>query len=265
VTLPYREQAPPWDLGPWVRCLWVSVPPPGGGPGWVVPDGCLDLIRLDGELIVAGPDDLPEYHPPRPARRPEPVLGVRFRPGRAGPLLREAPGRLRNRRVALADLGPVAVDRLAERVAEAPTPAAAMALLVDEVRRRAAGAREPDGVATAAADLLLASGGGATIGGVADELAVSERHLRRRATEALGYGPKTFARIVRFQRALTLLHGGGHGLADVAARTGYADQAHLTREVTELAGRPPGQIRSDGRADAGGVAGSFKTADAAAP
>jgi transcriptional regulator GlxA family with amidase domain len=81
---------------------------------------------------------------------------------------------------------------------------------------------------------------------------VSERHLRRRATEALGYGPKTFARIVRFQRALALLRRADRSLSTVAAEAGYADQAHLTRDVTELAGETPGAI----------VAGSFKTATA---
>ncbi len=78
---------------------------------------------------------------------------------------------------------------------------------------------------------------------LADELALSERTLRRRFGEAFGYGPKTLDRILRFQRFLTLLRGTGHrSLAELAAAAGYADQAHLTRESRRLAGGTPGEI-----------------------
>lgn len=29
------------------------------GPGQVLPDGCMDLIWMDGEVVVAGPDTRP--------------------------------------------------------------------------------------------------------------------------------------------------------------------------------------------------------------
>jgi AraC-like DNA-binding protein len=54
---------------------------------------------------------------------------------------------------------------------------------------------------------------------------------------AFGYGPKTLARVLRMRRALRLARG-GVSLAEVAARCGYADQAHLAREVKDLAGVP---------------------------
>jgi AraC-like DNA-binding protein len=43
------------------------------------------------------------------------------------------------------------------------------------------------------------------------------------------------------QRALALART-GTPLAEAAARAGYADQAHLTREVRELAGVPPTRL-----------------------
>ncbi|MGH3680741.1 MAG: AraC family transcriptional regulator, partial [Natronosporangium sp.] len=54
---------------------------------------------------------------------------------------------------------------------------------------------------------------------------------------AFGYGPKLLARILRFRHA-TGLAAAGLRFAEVAAVAGYADQAHLAREVRELSGVP---------------------------
>jgi hypothetical protein len=59
---------------------------------------------------------------------------------------------------------------------------------------------------------------------------------------AAGYGPKTLARVLRFQRLLGLAERPGglaHGLVSLALDAGYADQAHMTAECSALAGEPP--------------------------
>src|SRR5262249_30820345 len=57
-----------------------------------------------------------------------------------------------------------------------------------------------------------------------------------------GMGPKTFGRIVRFQKALKILmRAPGCTLADVAARCGYYDQPHLVREFKAFSGSTPRQ------------------------
>lgn len=58
-----------------------------------------------------------------------------------------------------------------------------------------------------------------------------------------GYGPATLRRILRFRRAVELIHTGMDTSA-VAAHAGYADQPHLYREVRELAGVPLRQLSS---------------------
>jgi AraC-like DNA-binding protein len=45
-------------------------------------------------------------------------------------------------------------------------------------------------------------------------------------------------RVLRMNRALAAART-GLPLASVAAQTGYADQAHLTREIRALTGVPP--------------------------
>ncbi|MFB9683848.1 helix-turn-helix domain-containing protein [Amycolatopsis plumensis] len=67
---------------------------------------------------------------------------------------------------------------------------------------------------------------------------VSERRLRRRFVQAVGYGPATYLRVSRFQRAVALAPRIS-GLAALAAAAGYADQAHLSRECRALTGLTP--------------------------
>lgn len=69
---------------------------------------------------------------------------------------------------------------------------------------------------------------------------LSIRHLDRLFRDHLGFSPKTFARIVRFQNALKQLkEKPGCTLADVAARCGYYDQPHFVREFKTYAGVVP--------------------------
>lgn len=199
----------------------------GAAGGLVLPDGCMDLLRTEGRLLIAGPDTR--------AFRPGPGLGgpwagVRFRPG-AGPALLGVPAHeLRDRRVELADLWPGGeARRLTERIDAAPDPAAAL----EELALRLAAAAPPEDPLVRAVAAALAAGRG--VAATAEAVGLGARQLHRRSLAAFGYGPKTLARILRLQRALGLARS-GVPLAETAARTGYADQAHLARDVRELAG-----------------------------
>lgn len=78
---------------------------------------------------------------------------------------------------------------------------------------------------------------------VADEVGYSRRHLGSLLRAEIGLSPKEYQRVARFERSRSLLvaaaTAGRVSLADVAARAGYADQSHLTREWVRLAGCPP--------------------------
>ena len=120
-----------------------------------------------------------------------------------------------------------------------PGGAARIAAALEAVavaRLRAAGG--PDPLAARVAARLAA---GAPVAATAAEVGLGGRALRRRCQPLFGYGPKTLARILRMRRAVALART-GTPLAEVAARVGYADQAHLTREVRELAGVPPTRL-----------------------
>jgi AraC-like DNA-binding protein len=82
---------------------------------------------------------------------------------------------------------------------------------------------------------------GSRVAALSAALYISERQLRRRFFEAVGYGPKTLDRVLRFQRFLWFRRHGWQ-LAAAAAKVGYADQAHLTRESVRLTGLSPARL-----------------------
>ncbi|MFJ8189596.1 helix-turn-helix domain-containing protein [Streptomyces sp. NPDC096094] len=212
--------------------VWNSTPTAPGDPGRVLPDGCMDLLWYDGRLLVAGPDT--RAHVTEGA--PGPWAGVRFYPGTAPALLGVPAHELRDRRVELADLWPAArVRRLTTRVNAAPDPASG---LEEAALSRAAEAEPADPMLRR---IVTALDAGRPVADTADELGIGARRLHRRSLAAFGYGPKTLARVLRLQRALALARA-GTPLAETAVRSGYADQAHLTRDVRQLAGVSPGEL-----------------------
>jgi AraC-like DNA-binding protein len=233
---------PPRALAPYVECLWVHRLGEGDAKydQPVFPDGRIDVVAVGDEVRLAGP-----------ATRPTTLrlalgtltVGVRFRPGAAPALVGASAVDLRDRDVALDDLWGRTGAELAQRAAATPGWQARLRVMAEGLTARLAGARPPDPVGTGIAGLLVDQPG-RPLADLAEDVGLSERQLRRRVEEAVGYPPRLLSRILRFQRFLYAARAAGPGrnLARLAADTGYADQAHLTRESRELGGLPPGAL-----------------------
>jgi len=93
----------------------------------------------------------------------------------------------------------------------------------------------------------------AHVADLAAETGWSRTRLASRFSEQVGISPKRFALVVRFEGARRLLTQGSSSLAEIAARAGYYDQAHLSRDISALAGCTPaelaGELASDGPPD----------------
>lgn len=85
---------------------------------------------------------------------------------------------------------------------------------------------------------LLGSEGKVKIAALAHEIGWSRRHFSEKFKQEFGISPKNIARVLRFEKACALLKI-RQSLADVAATTGYYDQAHLSHEWQSLAGCSP--------------------------
>ncbi|MFD3541567.1 helix-turn-helix domain-containing protein [Streptomyces sp. NPDC058662] len=225
--------------------LWRAA----GAGGTVLPDGCMDLLWVDGRLLVAGPDTRP--HPA--GEVPGGVFaGIRLPPGTAPALLGVPAHAVRDGRVELTDLWPAReVRRLAGPVEASADPRTGLEALV---ARRAAGAAPPDPLA---AEIVAGLRAGSAVADIARAVGLGPRQLHRRSLDAFGYGPRTLGRILRLRGALARARA-GLPYAEVAAVAGYADQAHLAREVRALAGTTL-------RAYTGGAAGAAAGANRETP
>ena len=219
----YRE----WPYGLDGAVVWTRSAAAEERVARILPDGCIDLIWSAGRIMVAGPDTTA-----RLVRTPAGVeyVAVRFAPGQAPGLLGVPAHELRDLQPDLDDVWPGRGRRLADLIAESPDRPRALAEFVRSELVRAAD--RPDPLARQVAQRLAR---GERVGDVARAVGLSPRQLHRRSLDAFGYGPKTLARVLRLNRALTLARAGVE-LADVAATTGYADQAHFARDVRELTG-----------------------------
>jgi AraC-like DNA-binding protein len=232
----YREWLPPAGLRASLTCLWVSVVASDGGQKvQVYPDGCIDLIWQSGYgAYLAGPDT-----GPAPAELPPDtiVVGARFRPGAGGPAIGLPLCDLRDQRIDLADCLPALARQL-----PADLPPAAALSVVTRLSAQLVAAGPPDPLVLEGTRLLAR--GDMSVASMSSELAVSERQLRRRFDAAVGYGPKMLHRVLRFRRVLADLPAAASqgDLAGLAIQSGFADQAHLTREMTSLAGLSPAAL-----------------------
>ncbi|MFF0342591.1 DUF6597 domain-containing transcriptional factor [Kribbella sp. NPDC004875] len=233
----YDESPPVPALAGLVRTVWIQRTGTQPYPQRDLPTGGVELhCPVGGVPRLIGP--LTRAHLQTiPARTT--IVGVRFMPGAGTPLLGVPADELVDCAV---DLWGPAAEAIGWAVAGAATPQAA---LLDVQRYLAGQQLRPDPVVAEMVRRLMPwePTGIATL---ADDLALSESQLRRRCLTAIGTGPKALQRTLRFQGYLALAQAGfGSGLAGLAAETGYADHAHLTRECVRLTGVTPRDLLGD--------------------
>lgn len=223
----YRELPAPPGLHHALACRWARR---GSGPVRVLPDACADIVWRPGDgAVVAGPDTGPWHSHTHPG---ELILGVRFLPGAGGPAHGVPLSELRDRRIAISELG---LDPREELHGEADPSVVPRLLQAAATRLVVAG--PPDGAVQAAVMRLLDPT--ERVEALAADLGFSERQLRRRFMASVGYGPKILQRVLCLRRFLA---GERHDLARAALDAGYADQAHLARECLRLTGLSPSRL-----------------------
>lgn len=239
----YEEALPIAPLRRHFLCAWVNdIAPDHEGPVAIVPDGCVDLLWRKSRFLIAGPDAEASYPDLGAGSR---VLGLRFTPGSASRWLNVPMTELLGREVEMADIWGRKARAIAERLAAVASDEERLLvlqkLLLDLPAARQAMPHDAALIFSMTQANIASPQGG--IMQIRASLGMSERSLRRRCHDVFGYGPKRLHRILRLQAFIGLARRREmRGLGNLASAAGYADQAHLNREIRELCGMTAGEL-----------------------
>ena len=174
--------------------------------------------------------------------RPFQLVAVRFKPGGAVPFLRLSADALTDTECLCADIG--ASRLVPPGLEELDDLAAIVRRLEQRLLAKLADVTHPDRRVQYAVDAICAASP-PSVDALARDMGWSRQHLARTIRANVGIGPKQLARTARMHRAVALLQRQPcPELADVAAATGYFDQAHMANDFRELVGAPPGHVQA---------------------
>jgi len=252
---PYRQYRPCAALADAIECYWVWR---GEGlPGRVerlIPGGRVELIFNLGDTVqwlMSGLEEtglgLSKAHIMgqrdrlffcRPSGRMQ-LFGVRFRPGCFAAFSPIPQHLLLNRLLPASEVFGPAVGDLYEVLYEAADDASRVYLLERWLCNV--------WVAASSAEVLFAlgtlrCGGPITVEAICEQAGWGYKRMERAFLKEVGYTPKGYSRLVRFNKAIRQI-GGGDSLTSVGYACGYYDQAHFIKDFTHFAGMTPGQFR----------------------
>jgi AraC-like DNA-binding protein len=197
---------------------------------WLCPQACMTGLQLEHLVVEA------------PAARTR-VLGIRLTPAGAFAVLARPMHELAGLTVDLGDVTGSAASELVDRCNEATTlDECAHAALRWIERRLQAGSRVAPAVGWMV-DQIRGRAGSVSVGQLRERTGWSKTRLSAAFVAQVGVMPKQYARVMRFNRALRLVHAGDVTLTDIAALAGYYDQPHFNAEFRQLSGFTPTEFQ----------------------
>ncbi|MBL8288787.1 MAG: helix-turn-helix transcriptional regulator [Rubrivivax sp.] len=169
------------------------------------------------------------------------IFAIRFRPGGAHAFFGGSCDALTHEVVGGGDWMPRDAAELRERVGIAATRAAQVHAAEDWLLARLAPREPAHGLVQRAVAALAGPLPGRSVRDTCEQLGLSNRHLIALFRRHVGLAPKTYSRVRRFHASLAAL-AAGEPAADIAARFGFADQAHFGNDFRRLAGVTPGEF-----------------------
>ena len=263
----FHQRAPPQPLNGFIDYLWYwedDVSSPGLDAimpsrtvsllvnlsrdelNWYDGDDCLKQHRVRG-AAVCGP------HTRRfaiDACQPK-MVGVQFSPGGAWPFFGPPTHEFKDRHVELDEIWGSDAGRLHQRLVQASAPSDKFDVLAEALLARAHRSLEHHPAVALSLARFSHEPCASSVGAVAREADVSRKRLITLFEREVGFTPKLYLRVARFQSLLSqICHSACVDWAEVVERHGWYDQSHFIRDFREFSGLTPSQYLSRRRPSA---------------
>ena len=179
------------------------------------------------------------------AARNQSMVGIRFHPGGAYPFFRFPISELSESVTELDLIWGSLVDEIRDQLLEIESPEARLLRLESFLLGQARRSLEANRLITFAVHQLQHSPQFLAIRDLASTIGITQKHLISQFEKVVGLRPKTFARVCKFQKVITLLEQQKHiEWVAVATDCGYYDQAHFIHEFQTFSGLNPSTYMS---------------------
>jgi AraC-like DNA-binding protein len=252
----YLTYAPGPPIDEFVDYFWLFEGGQTARKERIVPSGTIELvINLRDDEVRIHDREQPEKHRRFSgavlsgtyssifvvdAMQHESMLGVHFKPGGAFPFLGALASELSDAHANLTDLWGRPALELRERLCTVSSHRERFQVMEEVLTCRLRRSRKGHPAVPIALHMLGPAGTGALIRDVAREVGMCQRRFRPVFAAQVGLPPKLFCRILRFQRARTLVDQSQKlDWAQLASTCGYFDQSHLINDFQEFSGLSP--------------------------
>ncbi len=215
----------------------------GGRSVRVVPDGCIDLTFEyggDGALLAAFASGT-VLACQEIAWTGQEIFGVRFLPGFHPEGLNVRMKDLLGEKLPLSEVWKD--GELLAAMDGATEFGGRIRLFLQEYAKHEAKKEEPFGkraLVQSAKEMVYGSDGKVKISQIQEKTGYTARYINRVFIEEMGFSPKTFCKIIQFQRALEFLnYGAPDKMTDAAVYLGYYDQSQFIKDFKRYAGITP--------------------------
>ncbi|HTQ12255.1 MAG TPA: AraC family transcriptional regulator [Rhizomicrobium sp.] len=167
------------------------------------------------------------------------MMGAQFRPGGSFPFFRPPARAFEDMHLSLEEVWGRDAERLHQRLVQAPTPEDKFAILEAALIAFAVRgfARHP---AVEMALARLSRRRPVSVAALAAEAEMSHKKFIRLFAEEVGFTPKLYLRVARFQRVLAKIFAAPRvDWGDAVEQGGYFDQSHFIRDFREFSGFTP--------------------------
>lgn len=208
-----------------------------------VPDGCIDIVFefKDGkiEAYVCG---TPLKYSVEEQNGKNEVFGIRFLPGVQPSLINVTMKDLLTKKIPLIDVLNGESGWI-NRLEDESDFYQKIRIFIGTYTKIANSVQKPFGkkeLVWSVKKMVYDSDGKIKVSQMQENTGYSERYINKAFIEKMGFPPKTFCKIIQFQRSLEFLnYGAPDRMTDAAVFLGYYDQSQFIRDFVKYAGITP--------------------------